>query len=59
MRQGCIEVYSSNVSPQIREMFVEACALVDVECRPDGTRNISVARRDSVATLDRLVGAKC
>jgi hypothetical protein len=50
--------FFSNLSADIRAMFVAACTLVDVDCRPDGTRNVSVARRESVAILDRLVGRK-
>jgi len=50
--------FFSNKSAEIREMFAAACALVAIECRPDGTHNVSVARRESVAILDRLVGSK-
>jgi hypothetical protein len=50
--------FFSNVSADIRALFVAACSLVSVESRPDGIRNISVARRSSVAILDRLVGPK-
>ena len=50
--------FFSNVSADIRALFVEACAMVSVESRPDGPRNISVARRSSVVILDRLVGPK-
>ncbi len=50
--------FFSNLSADIRALFVAACALVRVECRPDGARNVSVARRESVAILDDLVGPK-
>ena len=50
--------FFSNRSDDIRAMFVAACASVSVECRPDGPRNVSIARRASVAILDRLVGPK-
>jgi hypothetical protein len=50
--------FFSNRSPAIRAMFVSACALVAVECRRDGTQVLSVARGDSVAILDRLIGPK-
>jgi hypothetical protein len=50
--------FFSNRSPQVRAMFVAACALVGVDCRPAGRWNISVARRDSVVLLDRLVAPK-
>ena len=50
--------FFSNLSAEIREMFTWACALVGVESRPAGPRNIAVSRRESVAILDRLVGPK-
>jgi hypothetical protein len=50
--------FFSNLSADIRSLFVEACSLIGVDCRPDGPRNISVARRDSVAVLEHLVGPK-
>lgn len=50
--------FFSNQSADIRALFAEACTLVAVECRPDGPHQMSVARRDSVAILDRLVGPK-
>jgi hypothetical protein len=50
--------FFSNSSEEIRAMFAAACALVAVECRQDGTHNVSVARRESVAILDRLIGCK-
>ena len=50
--------FFSNRSVEIRAMFAAACASVGVDCRPAGSRNVSVARRDSVDLLDRLVGPK-
>ena len=50
--------FFSNTSADIRGLFIWACELVSVQCRADGARNISVARRESVAILDRLVGPK-
>ncbi len=50
--------FFSNESADIRAMFGMACALVGVDYRPAGPRNVSVARRRSVETLDRLVGPK-
>jgi hypothetical protein len=50
--------FFSNLSADIRGLFVETCARVGVESRLAGRRNVSVARRDSVAILDRLVGPK-
>jgi hypothetical protein len=50
--------FFSNLSDDIRATFVWACSLVGVDCRADGPRNVSVARRDSVAILDQFVGPK-
>jgi hypothetical protein len=50
--------FFSNLSVDIRALFASTCALVAVECRPAGRRNVSVARRGSVEILDRLVGPK-
>lgn len=47
-----------NLSDDIRALFAATCALVGVDCRPAGHRNLSVARRSSVEILDRLVGPK-
>jgi hypothetical protein len=50
--------FFSNHSADIRALFVEACEMVSVDCRPANWRNVSVARRASVEILDRLVGPK-
>ena len=48
----------TNRSDEIRELFVWACGLAGVECRPNNRWNISVARRDSVALMDEFIGPK-
>jgi hypothetical protein len=50
--------FFSNHSDDILAIFVRACQLIDVECRPDGPFNISVARRRSVEILDGFIGPK-
>jgi hypothetical protein len=47
-----------NHSADIRGIFCRYCDLLGVEWRPDGWRNISIARRGSVALMDRFVGPK-
>jgi hypothetical protein len=47
-----------NHSTDIRELFVRACDRLGVHTRRMNAFNISVARRDSVAVLDRFVGPK-
>lgn len=48
----------SNRSPDIRDLFTDACDRLDVAWRPWGRWHISVARRDAVAKLDEVVGPK-
>ena len=50
--------FFSNRSAEIRELFMWACGLIGVECRPNNAYNISVARRASVAILDSFIGPK-
>jgi hypothetical protein len=50
--------FFANASADIRGIFCEHLDLLEVEWRPAGRRNISVARRASVARLDELVGPK-
>jgi hypothetical protein len=50
--------FFSNLSSDIRELFVWSCSLVGVASRPTGRRSIAVSRKESVAILDRLVGPK-
>lgn len=50
--------FFSNLSADIREMFRWACALIGVESRPAGPRNVAVSRRASVGILDRFIGPK-
>lgn len=47
-----------NRSQDIQGIFCEACEQLDVAWRQDGPWNISVARRDAVAILDRHIGPK-
>jgi hypothetical protein len=48
----------SNRSDDIRRLFCEYCDKVGVEWRRMNRWNISVARRDSVALMDRFIGPK-
>jgi hypothetical protein len=50
--------FFSNASADIRAIFIRACELVGVSWRRTTERNISVARRQSVATLDSFIGPK-
>jgi hypothetical protein len=48
----------TNHSADIRNLFCEYCDRVGVEWRQMNRWNISVARRDSVALMDRYIGPK-
>jgi hypothetical protein len=48
----------SNASVDIRKLFCDTCDLLGIEWRVMNARNISVARRKSVARLDEFVGPK-
>jgi hypothetical protein len=48
----------SNASADIRKLFCDTCDLLGIEWRVMNARNISVARRPSVARLDEFVGPK-
>jgi hypothetical protein len=48
----------TNASADIRNLFSAACDQLDIEWRRMNERNISIARRRSVARLDQFVGPK-
>ena len=50
--------FFTNVSEDIRALFTMACGMLGIECRPDGPKNISIARRQSVEVMDLFVGPK-
>jgi hypothetical protein len=50
--------FFSNRSLDIQQIFCQACDRLEVAWRQDGPWNISVARRDAVAILDRHIGPK-
>ena len=50
--------FFTNMSDDIRSLFVMTCGLLGIECRMAGPKNVSIARRGSVELMDRLVGPK-
>jgi hypothetical protein len=48
----------SNASADIRRLFCDACDLLGIKWRVMNARNLSVARRESVARLDEFIGPK-
>jgi hypothetical protein len=53
-----VRYFFANRSTDIQALFLEACTRLGVEARPNNTYSISVARRESVARLDEIVGPK-
>lgn len=50
--------FFNNYSPDILRIFGEACDRIGVDYRPNRWFSLSIARRESVAILDVIVGAK-
>jgi hypothetical protein len=58
-RTYCYDRYFfTNESAEIKELFRWACDIIGVETRLAGRRNVSVARRSSVAILNTFLGPK-
>jgi hypothetical protein len=51
--------FFSNLSPDIRRLFCEACDALGIRWTMSNPRNVSVSHRKSVARLDEFVGPKC
>jgi hypothetical protein len=49
--------FFDNESDDIRNLFIDACTRLGVNARHNRS-SVSVARRESVAILDRIVGPK-
>jgi hypothetical protein len=50
--------FFSNLSADIRKIFIEHCELLGIRVTQSNHRNLSVSHRDSVAILERIVGPK-
>ena len=50
--------FFSNLSEDIRDIFCEHCDMLGIRWTQSSARNISVANRAGVATLDQFVGPK-
>ena len=48
----------TNKSTDIQALYLEACARLCIDARPNNRWSISVARREAVAKLDEIVGPK-
>jgi hypothetical protein len=50
--------FFSNLSADIRQIFIEHCELLGIRCTTGHHRNVSVSHRKSVALLEEIVGPK-
>ena len=53
-----VRYFFSNLSPQIRRLFIQVCTELGIRTTQSNPRNISVSHRDSVAVMERIVGPK-
>jgi hypothetical protein len=53
-----VRYFFSNLSGDIRAIFVEHCQLLGIRVTQPNHRNLAVSHRASVAILERLVGPK-
>lgn len=53
-----VRYFFTNLSSDIRRIFVEHAGLLGVRVTQSNHRNLTVSRRDSVAILERIVGPK-
>jgi hypothetical protein len=53
-----IRYFFSNLSPDIRQIFIDHCVLLGVRVTQSNHRNLTVSHRDSVAILDSFIGPK-
>ena len=54
-----VRYFFSNLSDDIRAIFIEHCELLDIRVTQSNPRNLSVSHRASTAILDAIVGPKC
>jgi hypothetical protein len=53
-----IRYFFSNLSADIRQIFIDHCELLGVRVTQSNHRNLSVSHRNSVAVLERIIGPK-
>lgn len=53
-----VRYFFSNLSADIRQIFIDHCELLGIRVTRSNHRNLTVSHRDSVAILDELVGPK-
>ncbi len=53
-----VRYFFSNHSADIRQIFIDHCALLAIRVTQSNHRNLTVSHRHSVAILEELVGPK-
>ncbi len=53
-----VRYFFSNLSADIRRIFIEHCELLGIRVTQSNPRNLTVSHRDSVAVLEQIVGPK-
>jgi hypothetical protein len=53
-----IRYFFSDLSADIRQIFIDHCDLLGVRVTQSNARNLSVSHRDSVAILEQVVGTQ-
>jgi hypothetical protein len=53
-----VRYFFSNLSADIRQIFVQHCDLLGIRVTQSNPRNLSISHRTSVAILERIVGPK-
>ncbi len=53
-----VRYFFSNLSADIRRIFIEHCELLAIRVTQSNHRNLTVSHRDGVAVLEQLVGEK-
>jgi hypothetical protein len=57
-RYSYVRYFFSNHSADIRQIFIDHCSLLGIRVTQSNHRNLTVAHRNSVAILEKLVGPK-
>ena len=53
-----VRYFFTNHSADIRQIFIDHCALLGIRVTQSNHRNLTVSHRDSIAVLEQLVGPK-
>ncbi len=57
-RYSYVRYFFSNLSDDIRQIFIDHCELLGIRVTRPNNRNLAISYRDSVKILERIVGPK-